>query len=504
MDGTRSHPRRWAILAVICVSLMVVVIDVTVLHVAAPAISEDLDPTALQLLWIIDVYPLVAAPLLIASGVLGDRLGRKRMLVAGLAVFGLASLAATFAPTAELLIAARALLGVGGAMIMPPTMSIIRDVFRDRGERVRAVGIWSAVSAGGAAIGPLIGGFLVEHLWWGAVFLINVPIVLVVIPVALRLLPESRAAEPPPWDSLAVISTVAGILGIAYGLKEGARYGFADPKVLATLAVGILALAWFARSQLRAGVPLLNVRLFTRREFSVAVGCVFLSMFGLVGIEFFGAQYLQLVLGLGPFEAALRLLPLMISTLVGGLLAARVLAWLGTRWTIALGLGGTAIGLIPMLALGLTDEYYLLWPGFLVIGFTLEVALVAANDVIISSVPADEAGQAAAIEETAYELGGGFGVAVLGSILAIVYTAKIGQVEGVSGVGIQNAEESLARALEIAERMSSAVGEPMIETAKLAFMSGYHTAIAVSIALVGVSAMVAAILLRPRKSPVGS
>ena len=500
VETVPSHPRRWAILSVICFSLLVVVIDVTVLHVAAPAISSDLDPTALQLLWIIDVYPLVAAPLLVASGVLGDRLGRKRMLIAGMAVFGLASLAATFAPTAETLIAARALLGVGGAMIMPPTMSIIRDVFRDRDERVKAVGIWSAVSAGGAAIGPLIGGFLVEHFWWGAVFLINVPIVLVIIPIAARLLPESRAAEPPPWDGLAVAATVFGILGLAYGLKEGARYGFGDPKVLFSVLAGLGCLGWFARRQLRAPQPLLDVRLFARREFTVAVGCVFLSMFGLVGIEFFGAQYLQLVLGLEPLEAAVRLLPLMLSTLVGGLLAARVLSRLGTRWTITLGLAGTGIGLIPMLALGLTDQYLLLWPGFLLIGFTLEVALVAANDVIISSVPADEAGQAAAIEETAYELGGGFGVAVLGSILAIVYTRQIGPIEGITSVGIANAEESLSRALEIADRMSSTVAEPLIETAKLAFMSGYHTAIGVSIALVGVSAVIAAVLLRPRAS----
>jgi len=477
---------------------MVVVIDVTVLHVAAPAISKDLDPTALQLLWIIDVYPLVAAPLLIASGVLGDRLGRKRLLLAGLGVFGAASLGATVAPSSEALIAARALLGVGGAMIMPPTMAIIRDAFRDREERVRAVGIWSAVSAGGAAVGPLVGGFLVEHLWWGAVFLINVPIVLAIVPVAARLLPESRAEEPPPWDSLSVILTVVGILGLAFGLKEGARYGFADPVVLASLLVGAGALTFFARRQLRARVPLLDVRLFARREFSVAVGCVLLSMFGLVGIEFFGAQYLQLVLGLSPIGAALRLLPLMLSTLAGGLLAARVLSLLGTRWTISLGLGGTALGLVPMLALGLADEYVLLWSSFLVIGFALEVALVAANDVIISSVPADEAGQAAAIEETAYELGGGFGVAVLGSILAIVYTAEIGPIDGITAVGIGNAEESLSRALEIAQDMSVTVAEPLIETAKTAFMTGYHTAIAVSIALVGASAAAAGVLLRPR------
>jgi DHA2 family multidrug resistance protein-like MFS transporter len=479
-----------------------VVIDVTVLHVAAPAISEDLDPTALQLLWIIDVYPLVAAPLLITSGVLGDRFGRKRLLLAGMALFGLASVGATFAPTAEALIAARAVLGVAGAMIMPPTMSIIRDVFRDRHERVRAVGIWSAVSAGGAAVGPLVGGFLVEHLWWGAVFLINVPIVLGILPVAIRLLPESRAAEPPPWDGLAMAATVVGILGLAFGFKEGARYGFLDPEILVSLLVAVGCLAWFTRRQLRAPQPLLDVRLFTRREFAVAVGCVLLSMFGLVGIEFFGAQYLQLVLGLEPFDAALRLLPLMISTLAGGLLAARVLARIGTRWTISLGLAGTAIGLVPMLFLGLADQYLLLWPSFLVIGFALEVALVAANDVIISSVPADEAGQAASIEETAYELGGGFGVAVLGSILAIVYTDQIGHIEGISGPGIANAQESLPRALEIADKMSSGVAASLIETARLAFMSGYNTAIAVSIALVGVSAVIAALLLRPRTGSV--
>ncbi len=499
-----SHPDRWAILAVLCASLLVVVVDVTVLHVAAPAISADLDPSALQLLWIIDVYPLVAAPLLLASGVASDRLGRKSVLLAGFALFGVASLAAAFAPTAPLLIAARALLGVGGAMILPPTMSIIRDVFRDRGERVRAVGIWSATSAGGAAIGPLVGGFLVEHWWWGAVFLINIPILLIVAPFAIRLLPQSRAEEPPPWDTGAVVLAAVGILGIAFGLKEGARYGFFAPVTVAATVAGVSALYLFVRGQLGQEHPLLNVRLFARREFAVAVGCVFLSMFGLVGIEFFGAQYLQLVLGLEPLAAAVRLLPLMISTLIGGLLAARVLGRLGTRWTITFGLGATTLGLVPMLALGLQDQYWLLWPSFLLIGFALEVALVAANDVIISSVPADEAGGAAAIEETAYELGGGFGVAVLGSILAIAYSARLGPVEGVSPIGIENARESLNRAVDIAQTMPSTMAEPLIEGARIAFMSGYHTMIVVSVALLGLSAAVSAIALRPRGGSPGS
>jgi len=499
VDPTPSHPNRWAILAVLCLSLLVVVIDVTVLHVAAPAISADLDPTAIQLLWIIDIYPLVAAPLLLASGVAGDRLGRKSMLLAGFAVFGFASIAAAFAPTAETLIAARALLGVGGAMIMPPTMAIIRDVFRDRGERIRAVGIWSATSAGGAAVGPLVGGFLVEHWWWGSVFLINIPILLLVTPFAIKLVPKSRAEDPPPWDTVAVVLAAVGILGIAFGFKEGARYGFFEVKALAAILLGVTALYLFTASQLRRERPILNVRLFARREFSVAVGCVFLAMFGLVGIEFFGAQYLQLVLGLEPLAAAVRLLPLMLATLAGGLLAARVLSKLGTKRTITFGLGATTLALLPMLGLGLQDEYWLLWPPFILIGFSLEVALVAANDVIISSVPADEAGGAAAIEETAYELGSGFGVAILGSVLAVTYSANVKPIEGVSSIGIDNARESLSRAIDIAQTMPTTMAEPLIEGARLAFMSGYHTMILVSVGILGISALISGFVLRGRE-----
>lgn len=498
VETEASHPNRWAILAVLCSALLVVVIDVTVLHVAAPAISNDLDPTAIQLLWIIDIYPLVAAPLLLGSGVAGDRLGRKSMLLAGFVVFGLASLAAAFAPTAETLIAARALLGVGGAMILPPTMAIIRDVFRDREERIRAVGIWSATSAGGAAAGPLVGGFLVEHWWWGSVFLINLPILLLVTPFAVKLLPKSRAEDPPPWNSFAVILAAVGILGIAFGFKEGARYGFDDPKSLLSILLGASSIWLFVRGQLVAERPVLNVRLFANREFSVAVGCVFLSMFGLVGIEFFGAQYLQLVLGLEPLAAAIRLLPLMLATLAGGLLAATVLSRLGTRWTITLGLGATSVGLLPMLGLGLEDQYLLLWPSFMLIGFALEVALVAANDVIISSVPADEAGGASAIEETAYELGSGFGVAVLGSVLAIAYSANIGPIEGVSSIGIDTAQESLSRAIDIAQTMPTTMAGPLIEGAQLAFMSGYHTMILVSVGIIGGSALISGVVLRNR------
>ncbi len=496
-DPVPSHPQRWAILWVLCAALMIVVIDVTVLHVAAPAISADLDPSAIQLLWIIDVYSLVAPPLLLVSGLLGDRIGRKTVMMAGLVVFALASLAAALSPSATALIASRAVLGIGGAMVLPATMSIVRDAFRDRVERVKAVGIWSAVSAVGAAIGPLVGGFLVEHFSWHAVFLINVPIVLAVFPFAIKLLPQSRAISPPPWNSGAILLGGLGVLGIAFGIKEAARYGVASAPALATLAVGVASLALFARSQLRSPHPVLNVRLFARPAFAVAVGAVFLSMFGLVGIEFFGAQYLQVVLGLEPLAAAWRLMPLVLAALAGGLLAARLLARVGTRRTISLGLGATALGLVPMLWLGLEDQYILLWPGFILIGFALEVALVSANDVIISSVPADEAGGVAAIEETAYELGSGFGVAVLGSIVGAVYSARLDSVPGLGAEALHEARESITRATDIADGLSAAVGEPLVEAARLAFVSGYHAMVAVSIALIGISALLAARLLGP-------
>ncbi|MDO8214083.1 MFS transporter [Conexibacter sp. CPCC 206217] len=492
---------RWTVLAVICAAVLVVVIDVTVLHVAAPAMTEDLKPSAVALLWIIDVYPLVVAPLLVASGALGDRFGRKRILLGGLVVFGAASALAAAAWSPAVLIAARAVMGVGGAMILPSTMSIVRNAFEDRDERRTAVGIWSATMAGGAAIGPLVGGFLVEHWWWGAVFLINVPVVLIVLPLGLKLLPESKALVPPPWDTPSVVLVGAGILGFAFGLKQGARHGFADPLVIGVLVAALVALTVFTRRQLARSEPLLDMRLFADRAFTVATGCVLLSMFGLVGLELFFAQYLQLVLGLEPLAASVRLLPLMIASLAGGLLAAPVLRRLGTRTTITGGLALTTVALVPLLALGLDDRVLLLSIPFVAIGLGLEIALVAANDVIISAVPAERAGNAAAIEETAYELGGGLGVALLGSILAAVYTDAIGVVPGVGSSAQSAADESLGRAVEVVGSLPAAAGDALVAAARDAFLSGLHVVLIVSIALLAVSALLAALVLRGRSAP---
>lgn len=492
---------RWTVLAVVCAAVLVVVIDVTVLHVAAPAMTEELRPSAVELLWIIDIYPLVVAPLLVASGALGDRFGRKRILLAGLIVFGLASALAAFAWSPAVLIGARALMGVGGASILPSTMSIIRGVFEDRDERRTAVGIWSATLAGGAAIGPLVGGFLVEHWWWGAVFLINVPVVLIVLPIGMRLLPESRAAEPPPWDTPAIVLAAGGILGLAFGIKEGARNGFTEPLAIVPLIAACTALTAFVRRQLGRPEPLLDVRLFANRAFSVSVSCVLLSMFGLVGLELFFALYLQLVLGLEPLAASIRLLPLMIASLLGGLSAAPILRRLGTRVTIAGGLLLSTLGLLPMLALGVEDRYLLLALPFVPLGFGLEIALVAANDVIISAVPADRAGNASAIEETAYELGGGLGVAVLGSILGAVYSGALAPVRGVGAAGMDVARESLGGAVEVAHTLPAAVGSALIAEASKAFVSGLHVVLLASAGLLAASALLSAIVLRRPSAP---
>lgn len=496
-----SPANRWTVLAVLCAALLIVVIDVTVLHIAAPAISEDLRPSAVSLLWIIDVYPLVVAPLLVTTGALGDRFGRKRILLGGLVFFCAASVLAAFAWSPAVLIAARALQGVGGAMIMPSTMSIIRGVFPDRQERVRAIGIWSATLAGGAAVGPLLGGFLVEHLWWGAVFLINVPVLAIILPFALKLLPESRSSAPPPWDLAAVVLVGAGVLGLALGVKLGSREGFLEPLPAGSLIASVLLLAAFIRRMLTRAHPMLDLRLFSRPAFSVAVGCVLLTMFALVGLELFFAQYLQLVLGLGPLAASVRLIPLMLATIAGSLTSAWLLRRFGTRRIVAGGLAASALSLVPLLALGTSDQYLLLLPSFVVLGAALEVALVAANDTILSAVDADGAGQASAIEETAYELGGGLGVAILGSIGAAVYTADLSRVPGVAPETMRTARESLGEAVSVSEDLTSRVADPLLHAAREAFVDGFHVTLAVAIAFIGLSALLAAVILRGSVSP---
>ncbi|MGX1121530.1 MFS family permease [Streptomyces ambofaciens] len=328
--ATGAGANRWVVLVVLCVSLLLVAVDATVLHVAVPAVTEDLRPGAIELLWIVDVYPLVCASLLILFGTLGDRVGRRRVLLLGYALFGVASALAALADNAQLLIVARALLGVGGAMIMPATLSILRQVFPDRRERAMAIGIWSAVAAVGAAVGPLLGGFLLEHFWWGSVFLVNIPLMLVSLPVGRLLLPESKGDGRGPWDVVGALMAAGGLFGVVLGVK---RLGGGEPVVslltVLPLALGAALLAGFVRRQRRRAYPLVDLAMFRRPAFSTSVGCIVLAMLALVGLELIAAQYLQLVLGLSPLETGLRLLPLTFAAMAAGLAGARLLRRFG-------------------------------------------------------------------------------------------------------------------------------------------------------------------------------
>lgn len=494
------HPQRehsrWAILALLCVSLLLITVDSTVLHIAVPTLTAALMPTEVQLLWIVDVYSLVVAPLLILFGALGDRYGRRSLVLAGLTVFGVASTAAALAPGANALIAARALLGVGGAMIMPATLSIIRQIFTDRRERALALGVWSAVAAAGAAVGPLIGGLLVE-LWWGAVFLINVPILLVLLPLAARALPDTARRPDAPWDALSAVLSVVGILAVAFGLKEaGAGHLIPTSAALGVAMMGIGALVWFVQRQRTLRVPLLDLSLFRSRAFSTGVLGVLLGVFALVGLQLMLAQYLQLVLGYSPPMAALRMLPLVLAAVTGGLTAARLLPRLGLRATMSGGLALVALSLTPTLGWGVESHPVMLALSFVGIGFGVQVALLAASDTIMSSVPESRAGGAAAVEETAYELGAGMGVAVLGTITSLAYAPALTAVPGVGPGELDQARQSLASAKHVADQIGGTAGEALLGAARWAFVNALHLTVAVSVLLLGVTAFAVALLLR--------
>ncbi|MEV8107574.1 MFS transporter, partial [Streptomyces sp. NPDC088135] len=381
---------RWVVLVVLCLSLLLVALDATVLHVAVPAVTEDLRPSAVGLLWIVDAYPLVCASLLILFGTLGDRVGRRRVLLLGYALFGVASAIAAMAESPGVLIVARALLGVGGAMIMPATLSILRQVFPDRRERAVAIGVWSAVAAVGAATGPVIGGFLVEHFWWGSVFLINVPLMALVLPVGRLLLPESRGGQDGPWDVLGALMAAAGVLGVVLGVKRaGTGEGVLTPATLAPLLIGAVLLVVFVRRQKRRAHPLIDIGMFARPAFSTAVGCIVLAMLALVGLELIAVQYLQLVLGLSPLQTGLRLLPLTFAAMAAGATGSYTLRRIGPRRMVGWGFVLTAVSVLILTAMGQHDRPVLLTVAFVALGFGLQTTLFGAYESMLSEAPAD-------------------------------------------------------------------------------------------------------------------
>ncbi|MFD7325146.1 MFS transporter [Streptomyces sp. NPDC059875] len=494
---------RWVVLVVLCVSLLLVALDATVLHVAVPSLTEDLRPSSTALLWIVDAYPLICASLLILFGTLGDRVGRRRVLLLGYGLFGIASAVAALATAPEVLIAARALLGVGGAMIMPATLSILRAVFPDRRERATAIGIWTAVAAVGAATGPVLGGFLVEHYWWGSVFLINIPLMALILPIGRWLLPESKGRTDGPWDVLGALMAAAGVLGMVLGVKRiGAGENLLAYPTAGPLLIGAALLILFVRRQKRRAHPLIDMRLFSRAAFTTSVGCIVLAMLALVGLELIAVQYLQLVLGLSPLETGLRLLPLTFAAMAAGATGSYTLRRIGPRRMVGWGFVLTAAAVLLLVLMGQHDRPLLLTCGFVLLGFGLQTTLFSAYESMLSEAPPESAGGAAAIGETSYQLGAGMGIALLGSVMNAAYAPGLAAVPGVPDVASRAAANSLGEAYQVADQLGGAAGTALYHAARHAFVAGLHVTLFVSAGLLLLGALMALRLPRVMECPV--
>ncbi|UXY26476.1 MFS transporter [Streptomyces sp. HUAS TT20] len=487
------RPGRWLALSVLVLAVLLVAVDATVLGLATPYISEDLNPSGTQLLWIGDVYSFVIAGLLVSMGSLGDRIGRKRILLGGATVFGAISVLNAYATTPELMILARALLGVAGATLMPATLALIRNLFHDPRERSLAVGIWGATASAGTAVGPIVGGFLLGHFWWGSVFLINLPVMVVLVLVGIKTLPESRNPSPGPWDLISVVLSLVGMIGVVYAVKEAATHGFTP----ATLVVGLLgaaALYGFVHRQLTMPTPLLDMRLFRKRGFSGAVLADLLTVLGMSGLVFFLSQYLQLVQGRRPFEAGLAELPAAVGAVAAGLVAGRAARRFSVRAVVSGGLGAIGLALAVLTTLGQSTGYPVLGAALLVVGVGAGFSFTVTADVILSSVPKDQAGAASAVSETAYELGAALGIALLGSIVTGVYrdfTGPAGTPEA--------AHESLGAAVETATTLPAHTSAELLAAARDSFVHGLHLASGAGAAVLLATATAAWFLLKDQK-----
>lgn len=456
---------RWLVLAIVSSALFLIIIDMTVLYTALPRLTHDLGATAAEKLWIVNAYPLVVAGLLPGAGLLSDRLGHKRLFLAGLPLFGLASLCAAFAPSAAALIAARAGLAVGAALMMPATLSIVRHVFQDERERALAIGIWASVASAGAALGPVVGGVLLEFFWWGSVFLINVPVVVVALLLALPAIPACGGQSRRPWDALGSLQVMFGLVGVVYAIKElstrAPDFGLA---VLAALG-GMLCLYLFVRRQRRAREPMIDFALFRNRRFARGVAVALVATMALVGMELVFSQHLQLVQGLTPLKAGLFVLPIPLASLVVGPLA----GWLVPRWgenrvmcaSLLLGSAG-----LLGLALSYQSATGAQLASLVLLGVGFGGAMTAASTAVMLNVDEQSSGMAAAIEDVSYELGGVIGVTLLGSLMSFVYGMSLRLPSAELPARVR---DSLDDALLVAEGLAPEVASRLVELARQAF-----------------------------------
>ncbi|WP_052229696.1 MFS transporter [Streptomyces sp. CT34] len=474
--------RRWAVLAVLCLSLLPVGLDNTALHVAVPALTADLPADTTQVLWVLDAYSLVMAGLLVPAGAVADRVGHKRCLLAGLVLFFAGSAAAALSTSPGALIAARAGMGVGGALIMPTSLALLRQVFHERKERVFAIGLWTAVGSVGSALGPAVGGTLVQSFWWGAVFLMNLPVLALVCATAVRLVPRHREVTPTPFDARGALVVALSLFGLVHAMKEMAHSGV-RPAPCAVLLLAAVGLCWFVRRQARHPHPVLDLTLFRNRGFAVAVTCVLFAVIAVSGLEVLFAQYFQYVLGLGPQEAGVRMMPLALATMLGSLAGGAIVGRVGISRSLRAGLTVAVLACAPLTLVGGADRPVVFALCFLGMGLGFQVAVNVASETALSSVPSDRAGGAAAIDATAFELGTALGVAIPGVIAGALYTATLDDTPGLAPGILDRARNSAAAAHEAAGRLPAADAALLKEAAQRAFLTGLRSVVVLALVL---------------------
>ncbi|MDI3342068.1 MAG: MFS transporter [Sphaerobacter sp.] len=498
-QALRTYERRWWTLAVLSLALIVISLDNTILNVALPTLVRDLHATSSQLQWIVDSYVLVFAGLLLTAGALGDRFGRKLALMAGLGILGVGSALAAMSGSAEHLIATRALMGVGGALVMPSTLSILTNVFPPA-ERPKAIGIWAAVNGLSIPMGPVLGGWLLEHYWWGSVFLINIPVVVIAVIAAAILVPESRDAKALPLDPVGAVLSIAGLAALLYAIIEAPAAGWTSGRTIAWFAGAAVSLGAFVLWERRVPYPMFDTALFKNRRFSAASLSVTMVFFGLFGSTFFLTQHMQFVLGYDTLQTGVRMIPVALGIAVAAPLSARLTARFGAKVMVTSGLTIVALGLGLMSTATVTSGYGLVATFMIVAGAGMGLAMTPATDAVMGAVPKDNAGVGSAVNDTTRQVGGALGVAVLGSLLATNYRDGMrAPASALPPEVAKVARDSVGAALEITARLGdAAAAQALANAAKLAFVDAMDTTLLVGMAVTLLGAAIALLFLPAR------
>ncbi len=499
-EERQADTRRWLVLGVMCLSLLLIVMDNTIVNVALPTLQSDLDAGTSQLQWVVDAYILVFAGLLLTMGSLGDRFGRRGALAIGLAVMGVASIMSSFANSADQLIATRALMGVGGAMIMPATLSIITNVFTDRKERAQAIAIWSATAGAAVAIGPVTGGWLLEHFWWGSVFLVNVPVVVVALVLGQLFVPTSRDPSAPPIDVPGALLSIAGLVALVWAIIEGPG-GWTDPEILVALALATVLLGAFVLWERHTRFPMLDMNFFRNPRFSAASGAIMLTFFAMFGSLFLLTQFLQSILGYTPLEAGIRLLPMAGVMMVISPLSAKFVERIGSKIVVATGLSVAGVGLVIASRLTAGASYPEVLAALVVLAVGMALVMPPATESIMGSLPPARAGVGSAVNDTTRQVGGALGVAVLGSVMSSTYGPRV--TDAISGFPVPAEQakairDQIGAAMRAASEIGGPPGRALADVASRGFADGMSTAFLIGAAALALGAVIVALFLPGR------